>query len=245
MLKSPDGTERPAVVRTRDLVKDLPLGSGIVHILRGISLDVYQGERVGIVGPSGSGKSTLLGLMGGLDNATRGTVEIDGIDITRLSEGKLTEVRNEKIGFVFQFFNLVPTLTALENVALPIEFARKPKYNPRKRAAELLELLGMKDRMKHRPAQLSGGEQQRVAIARALANNPPLLLADEPTGNLDTESGKVVLKALDDVQRETGATVVIVTHDPNIASAMERVLTLVDGQLIDGHPVKNVEAMAL
>jgi putative ABC transport system ATP-binding protein len=200
MLKSPDGTERPAVVRTRDLVKDLPLGSGIVHILRGISLDVYQGERVGIVGPSGSGKSTLLGLMGGLDNATRGTVEIDGIDITRLSEGKLTEVRNEKIGFVFQFFNLVPTLTALENVALPIEFARKPKYNPRKRAAELLELLGMKDRMKHRPAQLSGGEQQRVAIARALANNPPLLLADEPTGNLDTESGKVVLKALDDVQ---------------------------------------------
>ncbi len=226
-------TDRPAVLRTRNLVKDLPLGSGVVHILRGISLDIYRGERVGIIGPSGSGKSTLLGLMGGLDSTTSGTIEIDGIDITHLSESKLTEVRNEKIGFVFQFFNLIPTLTALENVSLPIEFARKPKFNPRKRAKELLELLGMSDRLNHRPAQLSGGQQQRVAIARALANNPPLLLADEPTGNLDTESGKVVLKTLEDVQGETGTTVVVVTHDPNIAAAMERVLTLVDGQLVE------------
>jgi len=215
---------RVAVLRTRDLVKDLPLGSEIVHVLRGVSLDIFLGERVGIIGPSGSGKSTLLGLMGGLDSATSGTIEIDGIDITNLSESKLTEVRNEKIGFVFQFFNLVPTLTALENVALPIEFTR---------AKELLELLGMADRFNHRPAQLSGGQQQRVAIARALANNPPLLLADEPTGNLDTESGKVVLSTLQDVQRETGTTVVVVTHDPTIAGAMERVLTLVDGQLVE------------
>jgi putative ABC transport system ATP-binding protein len=233
MNVNPNGA-RPAVVRTRKLVKDLPLGSGIVHILRGISFDIYQGERIGIVGPSGSGKSTLLGLIGGLDSATSGTIEIDGIDITRLSESKLTEVRNEKIGFVFQFFNLIPTLTALENVALPIEFARKPKFNPRKRAKELLELLGMKDRLNHRPSQLSGGQQQRVAIARALANNPPLLLADEPTGNLDTESGKLVLETLQDVQRATGTTIVVVTHDPSIAAAMERVLTLVDGQLVDG-----------
>ncbi len=224
---------RVAVLRTRDLVKDLPLGSEIVHVLRGVSLDIFLGERVGIIGPSGSGKSTLLGLMGGLDSATSGTIEIDGIDITNLSESKLTEVRNEKIGFVFQFFNLVPTLTALENVALPIEFARHPKFNPRTRAKELLELLGMADRFNHRPAQLSGGQQQRVAIARALANNPPLLLADEPTGNLDTESGKVVLSTLQDVQRETGTTVVVVTHDPTIAGAMERVLTLVDGQLVE------------
>jgi putative ABC transport system ATP-binding protein len=237
MLKSPNGTERHAVVRTRDLVKDLPLGSGIVHILRGVSLDIYAGERVGIVGPSGSGKSTLLGLIGGLDSPTSGTVDLDGIDITRLSESKLTEVRNEKIGFVFQFFNLIPTLTALENVALPIEFARKPKYPARQRAAELLDLLGMQDRLNHRPAQLSGGQQQRVAIARALANNPPLLLADEPTGNLDTESGKVVLDTLRNIQRETGTTVVVVTHDPTVAGAMERVLTLVDGQVIDAHPV--------
>src|SRR5215470_15702340 len=160
---------RSVVLRTRDLTKNLPLGSETVYILRGISLEIYQGERVGIIGPSGSGKSTLLGVMGGLDSATSGTIEIDGIDVTHLRENKLTEVRNEKIGFVFQFFNLVPTLTALENVALPIEFARKPKYNPRKRAQELLELLGMKDRMNHLPTQLSGGQQQRVAIARALA----------------------------------------------------------------------------
>src|SRR5215468_2222276 len=212
-------SDRPAVLRTRNLVKDLPLGSGVVHILRGISLDIYRGERVGIIGPSGSGKSTLLGLMGGLDTATSGTIEIDSIDITHLPEDKLTEVRNEKIGFVFQFFNLVPTLTALENVSLPIEFARHPKFNPRKRAKELLELLGMADRFNHRPSQLSGGQQQRVAIARALANDPPLLLADEPTGNLDTEAGKVVLSTLQDVQRETGTTVVVVTHDPTIASA--------------------------
>src|SRR5258706_14275457 len=224
---------RVAVLRTRDLVKDLPLGSEIVHVLRGVSLDIFLGERVGIIGPSGSGKSTLLGLMGGLDSPTSGTIEIDGIDITRLSEARLTEVRNEKIGFVFQFFNLVPTLTAIENVALPVEFARHPRFNARKRAKELLELLGMGDRLNHRPSQLSGGQQQRVAIARALANNPPLLLADEPTGNLDTESGKVVLQTLDDVQRETGTTVVIVTHDPNIANAMQRVLTLVDGQMVE------------
>jgi putative ABC transport system ATP-binding protein len=225
--------QRPAVLQTRDLVKDLPLGSGIVHILKGISLDIYKGERVGIIGPSGSGKSTLLGLMGGLDTPTSGSIEIDGVEISRLSESKLTEVRNEKIGFVFQFFNLVPTLTALENVSLPIEFARHPKFNARKRAAELLNLLGMGDRMNHRPSQLSGGQQQRVAIARALANNPPLILADEPTGNLDTEAGKVVLQTLEDVQRQTGTTVVIVTHDPAIAREMERVLTLVDGKLVE------------
>lgn len=242
MTLNPNGA-RTAVVRTQNLVKDLPLGGGMVHILRGISFDIYAGERVGIVGPSGSGKSTLLGLIGGLDSATSGTVEIDGIDITRLSESRLTEVRNEKIGFVFQFFNLVPTLTALENVALPIEFARKPKFKARQRAVELLELLGMKDRLNHRPSQLSGGQQQRVAIARALANNPPLLLADEPTGNLDTESGRLVLQTLEDVQRNTGTTVVVVTHDPSIAAAMERVLTLVDGQLVDGKVPDKAEAM--
>ncbi|PJF37339.1 MAG: ABC transporter ATP-binding protein [Candidatus Thermofonsia Clade 1 bacterium] len=227
-----NSSERTPVLRTANLTKELPLGAEIVRILRGISLEIYRGERVGIIGPSGSGKTTLLGLMGGLDKPTSGTIELDGIDISRLSESRLAEVRNEKIGFVFQFFNLVPTLTALENVMLPIEFARKPKFNPRRRAAELLELLGLKDRMHHRPSQLSGGQQQRVAIARALANNPPLVLADEPTGNLDTEAGKLVLKALMDVQRETGTTIVVVTHDARIANQMERVLTLLDGQLV-------------
>jgi putative ABC transport system ATP-binding protein len=221
-----------AVIRTRNLVKNLPLGKVVVHALRGVDLDIYAGEVVGIVGPSGSGKSTLLGLIGGLDKPTKGTIEIDGVDISRMSEDRLTEIRNEKIGFIFQFFNLIPTLTALENVALPIQFARKARFSSDKRAKELLEMLGLKDRMHHRPSELSGGQQQRVAIARALANNPPLLLADEPTGNLDTESGEIVLKTLERVRRETGTTVVIVTHDPDIARRTDRVLTLVDGQLV-------------
>ena len=223
-----------AVIRTRSLTKDLPLGKTVVHALRGVDMEIYAGEMVGIVGPSGSGKSTLLGLIGGLDKATRGTVEIDGVDITRMNEDQLTEIRNEKIGFIFQFFNLIPTLTALENVALPIELARKRHFNPNKRAKELLDLLGLRDRRHHRPSELSGGQQQRVAIARALANNPPLLLADEPTGNLDSESGKMVLEALQDIRRAAGTTIVIVTHDPDIAERTDRVLKLVDGQLING-----------
>jgi putative ABC transport system ATP-binding protein len=172
-------------------------------------------------------------LIGGLDTPTTGRIEIDGIDITNMGEGRLTEVRNEKIGFVFQFFNLIPTLTALENVALPIQFARKPKFHPEKRARELLDLLGLADRLNHRPMELSGGQQQRVAIARALANNPPLLLADEPTGNLDSESSRVVVQALKDVWRETGTTVVLVTHDHVLAHEMGRVMELIDGCLLD------------
>ena len=168
----------------------------------------------GLFGPSGSGKSTLLGIIGGLDTPTKGHVYIDGVDISRMGEGKLTEVRNQKIGFIFQFFNLIPTLTALENVALPIQFAQKTSHNPNRRAKELLTALGLGDRMHHRPNQLSGGQQQRVAIARALANDPPLLLADEPTGNLDSESSEAVLGALGAIRRETGTTVVLVTHDP-------------------------------
>ncbi len=226
------------VLRAENLTKELPLGKIVVHALRGVNLTICRGEMVGIVGPSGSGKSTLLGLMGGLDSPTAGTLAIDGIDVTRLNESRLTEVRNEKIGFVFQFFNLVPTLTALENVALPIQFARKPKFHPEKRAAEVLELLGLKDRINHRPMELSGGQQQRVAIARALANNPPLLLADEPTGNLDTESSEVVLNALYEVHRELGTTIVLVTHSPELAARMGRVVELVDGRIVsdkNGH----------
>ncbi len=220
------------VIRTRDLTKDLPLGKTVVHALRGVDMDIYAGEMAGIVGPSGSGKSTLLGLIGGLDTPTRGTIEIDGVNITRMNEDQLTEIRNEKIGFIFQFFNLIPTLTALENVVLPIQFARKARFSPEKRAKELLDLLGLKDRMKHRPSELSGGQQQRVAIARALANNPPLLLADEPTGNLDSESGVLVLDALREIRANAGTTVVIVTHDRALAEKTDRVMTLVDGQIV-------------
>jgi putative ABC transport system ATP-binding protein len=208
------------------------MGEMTIHALRGVDLTILRGERVGIVGPSGSGKSTLLGLLGGLDVPTAGRLEIDGLDVTRMNENQLTEVRNEKIGFVFQFFNLIPTLTALENVALPIQFARKPRFKPEKRAREILALLGLGDRLDHRPNQLSGGQQQRVAIARALANNPPLLLADEPTGNLDSKSAEVVLQALDDVHRELGTTIVIVTHSPELAERSERVIELVDGRIV-------------
>lgn len=223
---------RRVVLRTEGLIKEFTLGNVVVRALRGVDLDIYENEMVGIVGPSGSGKSTLLGLIGGLDRPTAGRIEIDGVDITHMSEGRLTEVRNEKIGFVFQFFNLIPTLTALENVALPIQFARWPKFHPERRARELLELLGLGDRLHHRPMELSGGQQQRVAIARALANNPPLLLADEPTGNLDSEASAVVIQALRDVWRETGTTVVLVTHDPELAAKMDRQVTLVDGQIV-------------
>lgn len=221
------------VIRTQDLKKELRLGKIKIHALRGVDMEIQSGEMVGIVGPSGSGKSTLLGIMGGLDTPTSGIIEIDGIDISRMSEDRLTEVRNAKIGFIFQFFNLIPTLTAVENVALPIQFATRPNFNPNKRAKELLDMLGLKDRLKHRPSELSGGQQQRVAIARALANNPPILLADEPTGNLDTESGEVVLNALHTIREEQGTTIVLVTHDPDLAGKMDRVLTLIDGEIVN------------
>ncbi|MBN2304239.1 MAG: ABC transporter ATP-binding protein [Anaerolineae bacterium] len=224
---------RRVVLRATGLTKDLPLGKVVVHAVRGVDLEIFENEMVGIVGPSGSGKSTLLGLIGGLDSPTTGRIEIDGVDITNMSEGRLTEVRNQKIGFVFQFFNLVPTLTALENVMLPVQFAQKPQFDAEKRARELLNLLGLSDRLKHRPMELSGGQQQRVAIARALANNPALLLADEPTGNLDSEASAVVVEALRSAWRETGTTVILVTHDPELAGQMGRVLHLVDGQIVD------------
>lgn len=233
------------VLQTENLHKDINMGKVVVRALRGVTFSVERGEFLGIVGPSGSGKSTLLGLIGGLDTPTSGTIHIDGQNVTNLDENALTRVRNEKIGFVFQFFNLVPTLTALENVALPIQFARKKRFNPNKRAKELLTLLGMGDRMHHRPNQLSGGQQQRVAIARALANEPPLLLADEPTGSLDSESSAVVMNALRDVQKRMGTTVIIVTHDLEVASQVNRIITLNDGQIIkdDARSTAQLEAV--
>lgn len=222
-----------SVIDVQNVTKELKLGQHTVHALRGVNMTIQAGEMVGIVGPSGSGKSTLLGIIGGLDSPTDGKILIDGIDISRMNEDKLTEIRNEKIGFIFQFFNLIPTLTAVENVALPIQFARKTGFNPTRRAKELLDMLGLRDRMNHRPSQLSGGQQQRVAIARALANEPPLLLADEPTGNLDSESSATVLQALDHVQRNMGTTVVIVTHDLKLAQRADRTLVLKDGLIVD------------
>jgi putative ABC transport system ATP-binding protein len=218
------------VLHTEDVTKELKVGEVTVQALRGVTLTVQRGEMLGIIGPSGSGKSTLLGIIGGLDTPTSGEVFLDRVNITNLNERALTRIRNEKIGFVFQAFNLIPTLTALENVALPVQFARKRKFDANKRAKELLGILGLGDRLHHRPTQLSGGQQQRVAIARALANEPPLLLADEPTGNLDTSASETVLQAFRDI-RTMGTTIIIVTHDPNVASAMGRLVSLVDGHI--------------
>jgi len=222
------------VIHAKDITRELKLGTHTIHALRGVNMDIYQNEMVGIVGPSGSGKSTLLGIIGGLDSPTEGIIEIDGVDISHMNEDQLTEIRNEKIGFIFQFFNLIPTLTALENVALPIEFAQNRRHKPQKRAKQLLDMLGLADRLHHRPNELSGGQQQRVAIARALANDPPILLADEPTGNLDSKSGANVMSALSTIREESGTTIVLVTHDPTLAQRMDRVLTLVDGRIADG-----------
>lgn len=233
------------VLRANNLKKDLKVGEVTVHALRGVTLEVQRGEFMAIIGPSGSGKSTLLGLIGGLDTPTSGTVMIDGSDITQLNERALTRIRNEKIGFVFQSFNLIPTLTAQENVSLPIQFAAKAKHNPAKRAAELLDLFGMGDRLHHRPAQLSGGQQQRVAIARALANEPPLLLGDEPTGNLDTASSEIVMNALREIQRSMHTTVILVTHDMDIASQVDRLVTLVDGLILTDDPRSTAQQAAV
>lgn len=226
------------VLEATDLHKTLKSGEITVQALRGVSMKVSPGEFMGIIGPSGSGKSTLLGLIGGLDTPTSGTVKIDGVDITKLNERKLTRIRNEKIGFVFQSFNLIPTLSALENVALPVQFSSKRQYNPTKRAKELLELLGLGDRMKNRPTQLSGGQQQRVAIARALANDPAILLGDEPTGNLDTESSDVVMNAFREIRSTMNTTIILVTHDMDVASQLDRIVELIDGEIANDSDIR-------
>jgi putative ABC transport system ATP-binding protein len=226
-----DTMEKKPAIKVHDLVKEFKLGRETIAAVNGVSFTVLAGEIVSIVGPSGSGKSTLLGLIGGLDSPTSGGVALDGVEIGTMNERDLTDVRNEKLGFVFQFFNLIPTLSAVENVALPIQFARERKFKPEERAKELLTHLGLGDRLNHRPLQLSGGQQQRVAIARALANNPPILLTDEPTGNLNSQAGELVIETIKQVHQDFGTTIIIVTHDQDVAEQADRILTLVDGKL--------------
>ncbi len=227
---SSQNTNRKVVMDVRDITKSLPLGRERIDILKGISFQIMSGEFVSIAGPSGSGKSTLLGIIAGLDNPTSGQVLIDGVDITRMTEGKLAEVRNNKIGMVFQAFNLIPTLTAQENVEVPL-YVGKHKGSPSERAKELLGLVGLLHRLTHRPNQLSGGEQQRVAIARALATDPAFVIADEPTGNLDARNGENVLKLIAYLRAQTGKTFIIATHDPVVASNADRAIRLVDGKI--------------
>lgn len=220
--------DRKVVMDVRDITKSLPLGRERIDILKGMSFQIFRGDFVSIVGPSGSGKSTLLGIIAGLDNPTSGQVLIDGIDITRMGEGKLAAVRNNKIGMVFQAYNLIPTLTAQENVEVPL-YVGSHKGLPSARAKELLELVGLSHRLTHRPNQLSGGEQQRVAIARALATDPAIIIADEPTGNLDAKNGENVLKLIAELRDTTGKTFIIATHDPIVASHADRAIRIVDG----------------
>src|SRR5579885_531115 len=222
--------ERRVVMDVRNITKSLPLGHERIDILKGISFQIFSGEFVSIVGPSGSGKSTLLGIIAGLDNPTTGQVLIDGVDITRMSGGKLDEVRNNKIGMVFQAFNRIPTLTAQENVEVPL-YVGKHKGSPAARARELLDLVGLSHRLSHRPNQLSGGEQQRVAIARALATDPAFVIADEPTGNLDAKNGEKLLQLIAYLRQETGKTFIIATHDPVVVSHADRSIRLVDGRI--------------
>lgn len=225
------------MISTRDLTKHYQLEGEIINAISNINLAVEPGEMVSIVGSSGSGKSTLLGLLGGLDTPTSGVVIVDDVEISSLKERELAKVRNAKVGFVFQFFNLIDSLTAVENVALPIQFAVRRQYEPYARATALLDQLGLGDRLHHRPHQLSGGQQQRVAIARALANNPSLILADEPTGNLNSAAGQLVMDTFRQIQKQWGTTIVVVTHDRHISQQTDRTLTLYDGQLQNGRVV--------
>ena len=232
-LQSADTIEdtHPAVVmEVINITKSLPLGRERIEILKGMSFQIKSREFVSVVGPSGSGKSTLLGIIAGLDNPSSGQVLIDGIDITRMSESRLAAVRNSKIGMVFQAYNLIPTLTAQENVEVPL-YVGKHKVSPSARAKELLDLVGLSHRLGHRPNQLSGGEQQRVAIARALATNPAIVIADEPTGNLDARNGENVLRLIADLRNQTGKTFIIATHDPAVASHADRSIRIVDGHI--------------
>jgi len=225
-----------ALVRARDVRRDYPLERDAVHALRGVSLEIQKGEYLAIVGPSGCGKSTLLNLLGAIDAPTSGTVEIEGRNVGTLGDREVTEFRLRHIGFVFQRFYLLPILTASENVELPMAEAGIPNRERRQRSTELLRYVDLGDRLRHRPSQLSGGEQQRVAIARALANRPSLLLADEPTGELDARTGQEIISLFDRLNGD-GTTVVVVTHDESLARAARRVVHMRDGEIVqDGVP---------
>ena len=223
----------PVILEAHDLVKRYPLPAGSVEALRGVSLSVAQGEFVAIMGTSGSGKTTMLHLLGGLDRPTRGEVVIDGVNISRLDDEHATLTRREKTGFVFQFFNLIPLLNVAENVALPFLIGGESLADHKDRVDELLELVGLDDKAGLRPDQLSAGEQQRVALARALAPSPAILLADEPTGNLDYTTGSEILDLLWDSCERLGQTIVLVTHDARAAAYADRVLVVRDGEILD------------
>jgi len=223
-------------IRTKDLIKVYRTGKSEVIALRGLDMEVADGELVAVQGPSGCGKTSLLNLIGGIDRPTAGRIEVDGSNLVDLSDADLVLYRLQRVGFIFQFFNLVPTLTAEENVELPMRLASKGSSARTKRTKDLLELVGMTKRAIHRPDELSGGEQQRVAIAVALANDPPLILADEPTGELDTKTGQEMLDLFRRLNQELRKTIVVVTHDARVAHIAHRVLDIRDGKILDEAP---------
>ncbi len=221
------------MIQVENLRKIYRLGSVDVPALRGVNLSVQEGEFVSIVGPSGCGKSTLLYVIGGLTAPTSGRVLLDGVDLGDLKEGQRTELRKQKIGIIFQRFNLLPTLTAFSNIALASDIAGKLNGTAQPEMTSVVKLLGLEDRLKHRPGELSGGEQQRVAIARAVVNRPKILLADEPTGNLDTENSEVVLNMLKELNHKFGQTILMITHNPEVATYSDRIVNMRDGHVLD------------
>lgn len=223
------------IIKLEDVWKIYQLGKIELAVLKGVSLEIDPGAFVVILGPSGSGKSTMLNMVGCLDLPTKGKVFLDGSDISKMSEDQLAQARGRKIGFIFQQFNLLNNLNALENVMIPMIFQGMPEAERIKRAESLLSSLGLKERMFHRPTELSGGEQQRIAIARALSNNPDIIVADEPTGNLDSSTGKKIMETLTDLHKNESKTIIVVTHDPTIADYSNQVVYMKDGQLVSNH----------
>jgi putative ABC transport system ATP-binding protein len=235
MSAVPAASDARAIVRIRDLVKEYRRGTVAVRVLDGLSLDIAQGDFVALMGPSGSGKSTLLNLIGGLDRPTSGSLEVDGLNIDQLTEGSLGRWRADHVGFVFQMYNLLPVLTAERNVELPLLLTSLDREQRRKRVAAALQLVGLSNRARHRPRELSGGQEQRVGIARAIVTDPTLLLCDEPTGDLDRKSGDEILTLLEALNDEYGKTIIMVTHDPHAAERAHRVIHLDKGLLSEGH----------
>lgn len=228
----PKGPDPEDMVWIRELIKVYRSGSLEVTALRGVNLSVKKGEVLAVIGPSGCGKTTLLNIIGGLDEATAGKVYVDGMDVREMKEKQVVEYRRSRVGFIFQNFNLIPTLTAKENIELPMRIAKIPKNSRKDRVDELAKAIGLEERMDHRPEQLSGGEQQRVAFAVALANDPPLILADEPTGELDTKTGEEVMEIFKALSRQLGKTEIIVTHDTRISDLADRTMEIRDGEIV-------------
>ncbi|NCT16830.1 MAG: macrolide ABC transporter ATP-binding protein [Flavobacteriaceae bacterium CG_4_8_14_3_um_filter_34_10] len=218
------------VIKIRQITRDFKMGNEILHVLKGIDLDIERGEYVALMGPSGSGKSTLMNLLGCLDTPTSGSYELNGANVSKMTDDALAEIRNKEIGFVFQTFNLLPRTTALENVALPMVYAGVGKKDRIKRAKEVLTDVGLADRMEHKPNELSGGQRQRVAVGRALVNKPSIILADEPTGNLDSKTSEEIMMLIDAIH-QAGNTVIVVTHEEEVAQRAKRVIRLRDGRV--------------